>query len=239
MKKRTDSELKRNVTDELRWDTHVKETDVGVEVKAGTVTLHGTVDRWTDRLAAQDAVHRVSGVLDVANDIEVKLPTSVERNDTDIAQAVRRALEGGVLVPHEQIRTTVSKGVVTLEGHVPHGNECRDAAMCVRNLAGVRAVQNFIRVDPPARPASVAAVRSAIGDALERHALHAVKHVQIGVVGGEVTLRGEVPSWPERSAIEGAVRGTVGVSKVDNQLRIRSWETPAVPTGMDHPKQHT
>jgi len=57
------------------------------------VSLTGTVTGWAKRLAAQDAAHRVVGVFDVANDVQVKLPGGSVRTDTEIAQAVRRALE--------------------------------------------------------------------------------------------------------------------------------------------------
>jgi osmotically-inducible protein OsmY len=219
---RTDSQLEHDVTDELKWDTRLTETEVGVQVQAAMVTLTGTVDSCEARLAAQDAAHRVLGVLDVANEIRVKLPGSAERADMDIARAVRHALQWDVLVPHDRIRTTVSDGVVSLEGNVAHWNEHDEAARCVRNLAGVRHVFNFIRVDAPPRPASIEAVRRAIVEALEKNAEHAAKHVQIAMVNGEVTLIGQVTSLAERAAVEGAVRGTAGVCRVDNQLRIQA-----------------
>ena len=116
--KKTDAQIQRDVLDELKWDMRVKETDIGVEVKGRIVTLTGRVDSWTQRLAAQEAAHRVSSILDVANDVRVKLPGTSERSDTDVAQAVRSALEWDVLVPQERIRTSVTNGVVTLEGTV-------------------------------------------------------------------------------------------------------------------------
>lgn len=219
--KKTDAQIKHDVLDELKWDTRVKETDVGVEVTAGTVALSGTVESWTARLAAQEAAHRVQGVLDVANEVQVKLPGSYERNDTDIAKAVRTALEWDVLVPHERIRTTVSNGIVTLEGTVDHWTQYDDAARAIRNLAGVRQVTNRITVEPPLAPgASPQSLRINIERALERHAEHAAKRVHIAVNGGRVILSGEVPSWAERIAVEGAVRGTPGVWTVDSQLRV-------------------
>jgi osmotically-inducible protein OsmY len=221
MIKRTDIQIQRDVLEELKWDTRVPATDVGVEVKHGVVTLTGTVDSWTGRLAAQEAAHRVSCVHDVANDIEVKLPGSYARNDTDIAEAVRYALESDILVPHDRIRTTVSNGVVTLEGEVDYWTQYEDAARSVRNLAGVRDVKNLITVEPQVPTITPEAVRTTIEHALERHAEHAAKHVQIAIADGKVILSGEVPSWAERNAIEGAVRGTPGVRKVDNQLRIQ------------------
>ena len=55
-------------------------------------------------MAAQDAAHRVAGVLDVANDLEVRWPGAFARTDTDIAHAVRHALEWDVFVPHGRSR---------------------------------------------------------------------------------------------------------------------------------------
>ena len=69
-----DSEIQQAVLRELHWDTRVDETDVGVEVDHGVVTLTGTVDSYVKQLAAQQAAHRVMGVLDVANDMHVKIP---------------------------------------------------------------------------------------------------------------------------------------------------------------------
>lgn len=218
--KKTDGQIHQDVIAELKWDTRVKETDIGVEVDAGVVTLTGTVDSWAARMAAREAAHRVAGVLDVADDVKVKLPGSYERNDTEIAQAVRQALEWDVLLPDKQIRTTVTNGVVTLEGTVEHWSQHDDAARCIRNLAGVREVHNLLEVRPSGPRVSPQAVRDAIQQALERHAEHASKHVMIAVDGGKVTLSGTVPSWTDRQAIEGAARGTPGVGKVDDRLTI-------------------
>ncbi len=218
--KKTDSQIQRDVLDELTWDTRVKATDVGVEVKSGTVTLTGTVGSWTARLAAQEAAHRVLAVLDVANEILVSPQGSYGRSDTDIAQAVRHALEWNVLVPHDRIRSTVTSGIVTLEGTVDFWSQQEDAARAVRNLAGVLEVKNLITIEPPSMHPSPETVRSAIEKALERHAEHAAKRVQISVVDGKVILRGQVPSWAERNAAEGAVRGTAGVRAIENHLLI-------------------
>lgn len=218
--KKSDSQIQRDVLDELKWDTRVRETDVGVEASAGIVTLTGTVESWTARLAAQEAAHRVAAVHDVANDIQVELPGSSLRNDTDIAKTVRNALEWDVLVPHDRIVTTVTNGVVTLEGTVDFWSQYEDAARCIRNLAGVREVRNRITVEPALPQVSPQHVRSAIEHALERHAEHAAKHVQIAVTDGKVILSGDVPSWAERNTVEGAVRGTPGVWEVESQLRI-------------------
>jgi len=218
--KKTDEQIQRDVIEELNWDTRVKAGDVGVEVKQGVVALAGTVDTWTQRLGAQEAAHRVAGVLDVVNDIRIKLPGSFERDDAEIARALRHALEWDVTVPQERIRTTVSNGVVTLEGTVDFWAHRDDAERSVRNLAGVVEVRNLIAVEPSLPNVSAHSVRVAISAALERRADKAARGVHVAITDGRVTLTGDVPSWVERTAIEDAVRRTPGVRKVDNQIRV-------------------
>lgn len=220
--RKTDAELQRDVMEELRWDTRVRQPDVGVEVQSGVVTLSGTVDTWSARLAAQEAAHRVAGVLDVANEIGVKVARSHQRTDADVAKAVRTALEWDVLVPHERIHTTVSNGVVTLEGDVDFWSQHDDAEKAIGNLPGIREVKNLVVVRPAAPRPSTSTVRAAVEGALLRRAEHAARRVQIAVVDGTVTLSGDVTTWAERRALEGAARGTPGVRAVENRLAVRA-----------------
>jgi osmotically-inducible protein OsmY len=223
--KKTDSEIHQDVLRELKWDTRVDETDVGVEVDRGVVTLTGTVSSWAKRAAAQESAHRVAGVLDVANDLTVRLPGSAGLSDTELAHAVRHALEWDVFVPHEQIRSTVSGGAVTLEGEVQHWNQRADAERAIHNLRGVRLLTNHIDVRPPR--VSLAAVRQAIEDVLERHVAREAERIELDVQDGRVTLSGVVRSWAEREAAVGAVRGTPGVRKVEDHLRIEVYTPPS------------
>jgi osmotically-inducible protein OsmY len=216
--RKTDTQLHRDVLEELRWDSRVDETEVGVEVDAGVVTLTGTVTSWAKRLAAQEAVRRVIGVLDVANDIKVKVPGSQARTDTEIAQAVRRALEWDVYVPDEKIASTVADGWVTLEGAVDSWSQRADAERAVRNLTGVKAVINKITVTA-AKPVTQD-VRKAIEQALERRAEREAKRIQIDVRDGVATLTGSVHSWAERKSVVAAARFTPGVRNVEDRLRI-------------------
>ena len=65
---KTDQEVQQDVFREFRWDSRVDQTEVGVEVDEGIVTLTGTVDSYAKKLAAREAAHRVIGVLDVTAD---------------------------------------------------------------------------------------------------------------------------------------------------------------------------
>ena len=214
---RTDTQIQQDVLGELEWDTRVEPTDVGVTVHRGIVTLTGTVSSFAKKLAAASAAHRVHGVLDVANDLRVKVAAGATDSDSDIAAAVRHALEWNVLVPHEKIRSTVTNGLVMLEGKVAYPSQREDAARVVGNLTGVRGVDNRLQIE---REPSSVKIREAITDALERRADRDAGRIQVDVEGGRVTLHGAVHSWMEREAVVGAARGTRGVESVIDRLRL-------------------
>jgi osmotically-inducible protein OsmY len=221
MVKRTDAEIQQDVIRELKWDTRVDETDVGVEVDNRIITLTGTVGSWGKKIAAEEAAHRVRGVLDVANDIVVKVPGTGGRTDTEIAQAVRNALVWDIFIPDTRIQSTVSNGVVTLKGDVDSWIQRDDADRVVRNLAGVRGVRNDIVVKPPKVAASE--VKKAIEKALDRQAEREAERIRLEVLDGSVTLFGTVHSWAERQAVIGAAKGTPGVRIVDDKLRVEPY----------------
>jgi osmotically-inducible protein OsmY len=222
---KSDRQIQQDVISELQWDSRVDATRVGVEVDGSVVTLSGDVSDYVKKMAAQDAAHRVAGVHDVVNHIQVHLPGSIQRTDTDVAQAVRHALEWDVVVPDEQIQSTVADGWVTLEGEVDTWHE-RDAAdRAVRHLTGIRGVINKLEVNLPY--VRTDDIRDEIEHALERRAERHANRIQIDVFGNTVRLSGRVASWPEREAVVGAARGTPGVRTVEDQLTI---DPSALPT---------
>ncbi len=155
---KTDAQLKTDVMRELAWDIHIDETAIGVSAHNGVVTLNGIVDCWADKHAAEQAAHRVAGVLDVANEIAIKPSWSATRTDPEIAEAVRGALTCNRLVPDHQIRSTVAdQGTVTLTGTVRTLAQREEAERVVRELAGVRCVSNQITIEGPSVEAAVSA----------------------------------------------------------------------------------
>lgn len=216
-----DADIKHDVIKELEWDTRVNETEIGVSVTSAVVTLTGTVSSWGKKVAAAEAAHRVNGVLDVANDITVKPVGSDARTDTDIARAVRSALEWDVFIPDARVRSTVSQGWVTLEGEVEYYSHCSDAEHAIRNLTGVHGVTNHIQVTSPKVDAND--VRNALEKALERHAAQDAKRITIDISEGRVSLTGAVHSISERDAVVGAAQATPGVRAVVNHLRVEPY----------------
>ena len=161
----TDSELQRDVLDELRWEPTVDAAHIGVSVKNGVVTLTGHVPSYAEKFAAERAAKRVHSVRAVANELDVKLPGSSRRTDEDIAAAVVRALEADVSVPADKIKVTVSNSWVKLEGEVEWQYQRMAADHAVRSLTGVLGVSNLITVKPRVSPSEI---KSKIEQALKR-----------------------------------------------------------------------
>jgi osmotically-inducible protein OsmY len=218
--RKNDHDIKADIARELAWDARVAPTEIGVQVKNGIVTLAGTVDSWAKVRAAVEAAHRAPGVLDVANDLVVNPAGSAHRSDADIAQAVRHALEWDVTVPDRQIRSTVTGGIVTLEGIVAGWSQRADAERAVERLTGVRRVANEIKIEPEVR-ATLSDVRGAVEKALERHAAREASRIDLTLgSGGTVDAVGTVHSLREKQAVLGAIHGTRGVREVSDHLSV-------------------
>lgn len=218
LQKKSDHELAQRIMRELKWDSRIEWATINVQVNDAVATLTGVVSSYAKKVAAQEAAHRVAGILDVANDIEVKPIDRFARTDTDIASAVRNALEWDALVPNEFIQSTVSNGWVTLEGDVDYWREREDAERAILRLAGVVGVTNQITIRR--RPVDPKELREHIEYALERRADREAERLRVDVHDGAVDLWGRVHSWQEKRAVIGSIGHAPGVTQVKDHLRI-------------------
>lgn len=218
LQKKSDNELAQRIMRELKWDSRIEWAAINVQVNDAVATLTGTVSSYAKKVAAQEAAHRVAGILDVANDIEVKPIDRFARTDTEIASAVRNALEWDALVPNELIQSTVGNGWVTLEGNVDYWRERDDAERAILRLAGVVGVTNQITIRK--RPVDPRELREHIEYALERRADREAERLRVDVHDGAVDLWGRVHSWQEKRAIIGSIGHAPGVTEVKDHLRV-------------------
>src|ERR1700731_2118775 len=214
---KSDSEIERDVRDELKWDPDLNADDIAVSVKNGVVTLAGFTKSYTDRLEAEAAAKRVAGVAAVANDIEVRLPAIDQRPDPDIARDAVASIKSQLPISSEHIKVVVKNGWVTLEDHVEWQYQKNTAEAAVRRLKGVRGVINNIVLKPQVEPTDI---KRKIQSAIKRLAEVDANRITVEANGSEVVLKGTVRSWVEREEAERAAWSAPGVTKVEDRIVV-------------------
>ena len=208
---KTDSEIQADVMKELKWDPSITSEHIGVAVSNRVVTLTGRVPGYTEKWAAEKAVQRVANVKAIADELEVKLPSSSERDDVAIAKAAADALKWHVSVP-DNVKAVVDGGWITLTGDVEWNFEKEAAESAVRNLFGVRGVINSVTVKPKIK---MTEVKEKIKEALKRTAIEEAEKINVEVTGNKVILKGKVHSWDEYWAAKNAAWSAPGVVEVE------------------------
>jgi osmotically-inducible protein OsmY len=212
-----DHEIELDVKDELQWDPNLDATDIAVSVKKGVVTLAGFVKTYADKYEAESAAKRVAGVLGVANDIEVRMPSVDERPDPEIARDAVAAIKSQLPISSENIKVIVKDGWVTLEGQVEWQYQRSTAENSVRRIKGIKGVSNLIQLKPHAQPAEI---KRKIQEAFRRNAEVDANRITVEARGGEVILKGTVRSWTEREEAERTAWAAPGVTKVEDRIVV-------------------
>jgi osmotically-inducible protein OsmY len=214
---KSDSEIERDVREELQWDPDLNAEDIAISVKDGVVTLAGFTRSFTDRLEAEAAAKRVAGVHAVANDIEVRLPAIDQRPDPDIARDAVAALKSQLPISHDKIKVIVKDGWITLEGSAEWQYQKTTAESAVRKIKGVKGVTNVVQLKPAVQPTDI---QRKIQEAFKRSAEVDADRITVEAKGSEVILKGTVRSWTEREEAERVAWSAPGVTHVEDRIVV-------------------
>jgi osmotically-inducible protein OsmY len=215
---KTDAQVEQDVIDEINWDPSVSSTAIEVSAKNGIVTLRGYVPQYFEKWRSEAAALRVSGVLAVADELEVNIIDEGERTDEQIAGAALNAIRWSSSTPKD-IKVVVEKGWVTLSGETEWEYQRTSAKNSVSHLLGVCGITNNITLKQKAQPSDV---QTRIEKALVRSAEREGRKITVSVKGDRVVLDGSVHSMHEKDDARLAAWMAPGVRFVDNNLILEN-----------------
>jgi Predicted periplasmic or secreted lipoprotein len=218
---KTDSEIQKDVMEQLKWEPFLNASEIGVAVKNGVVTLTGMVDTYSKKVYAERAAKKVAGVKAIAEDIQVGVSPVYRKTDAEIAEAVINALKWHTQIQDEKLKVKVEDGIVKLEGEVEWNYQRTQAKSAIENLAGVRLVNNFITVKSRVTPTDI---QQKINAAFQRSANIDASRITAEVVGSKVILSGKVRSFAEKDDAENAAWYASGVTSVESKVEIEEPE---------------
>jgi len=214
---KNNEDLQRDVQNAIKWEPLLTAAEIGVTAKDGVITLTGTVDSYSKKMEAEEAARNVGGGKAVVEKIEVKIGSSWQKNDNDIATEVIKALGTNCDVPQDKVKVKVEKGRVWLSGQVQWDFQKEAARTAIRHLKGVKAVMNNVTFTSDE---DEAVEKAAIEGALLRHWSIENEDIDVEVSGHTVTLTGTVNSVYQKTEAARLARNAPGVWNVENNLVI-------------------
>ena len=144
------SPLEKEVIARLADDARIADSaEIAVVGDGGIVTLRGTVERFSQRRAAECDALGVEGVYQVINHLKVDLLGADRREDDEIRGAALQTLIWDVEVPSASIDVKVQDGWATLKGDASYQFQSDAAYNDVSRLSGIAGVTNEIKVTNP------------------------------------------------------------------------------------------
>jgi osmotically-inducible protein OsmY len=141
--KRADDEIAARAVDILKWHVGFPADRIAVKVEKGIVTLTGDVDWQFQKTDAEHVVHKLTGVVNVVNQIRV---TSAVRA-SEVKEKIQKALERSADVEASRITVQTEGGRVVLSGKVRAWYERDIAERAAWSAPGVTEVQDHLTID--------------------------------------------------------------------------------------------
>jgi osmotically-inducible protein OsmY len=141
--KRADDEIAARAVDILKWQVGLPADRITLKVEKGIVTLAGEVDWQFQKTDAEHVVHKLTGVIDVTNQIRVASPVRA----SEVKEKIQKALERSADVEAARITVQTEGGRVVLSGKVRAWYERDIAERAAWSAPGVTEVQDHLTID--------------------------------------------------------------------------------------------
>jgi osmotically-inducible protein OsmY len=231
---RDDGELKKDVRAALLAHPASHRFDLGVNVENGKVTLTGSVPSFGAKTLAGEMAMGVKGIAKLENKLQVD--SKQKMTDGELQKEISALYRFAVLLDDTDIKVTVKAAKVVLNGMVPSAFQ-KSVAEDLALQAGAKDVDsrgiivNWRNTNPLLRiERYTTATDKEIGDAVQRAFKYDPRllsfKTDVQVEKGVVTLTGNVGHLAAKEAAERTARYTIGVRRVNNNLRVRWLDKP-------------
>lgn len=153
-------------------------------------------------------------------------PVDQQVDDAAITTAVKSKLTGDPEVNALNVDVDTLDGVVTLRGEVEKTSAKMEAEKLARNTDGVRRVHNQLQVvsamEEDDEPINDAWIKTKVASKITGDPQLNPLNIDVDVDDGVVTLSGVVKNRAHRAEAEKLARNTQGVTRVQNELQIKS-----------------
>jgi osmotically-inducible protein OsmY len=144
-KRTADDEIAARAVKILAWTSAVPADAINVTVHKGWIDLTGDVSWQYQKKTAEDAVHKLSGVMGIINRIAIKPPVTA----SDVKQKIETALIRHAQTEAQAIKVSVFDGSKVLLDGVVDSLDAREAAeKAAWSVAGVQSVDDQLTVVP-------------------------------------------------------------------------------------------
>jgi osmotically-inducible protein OsmY len=240
----SDDAVRSQVENVLERDGALAESDIAVKsVNDGTVVLSGTADSLSAHKRALEDARSVEGVERVAS--EIRSPDELAdreiwneemsdddgsslgaaASDTWITSKAKVRLMADPGISPFAVNVDTHRGVVTLFGSVSTEEASAAAEREVREIDGVKAVENELQVVPDVAAKRVERedekLQAAVEKRIEDRESLADDEIAVAVSDGVVRLTGNVGSHGEKIAALTIARTTDGVRSTVDGLSVR------------------
>src|SRR4030095_8916848 len=226
----TDNRIEASAKSSYVYRVYLKDDDIRIQAKDGTVTLTGSVAEPSHKKRAEDTVEGLPDVKEVVNRLEVKGGDVAERSDGWIGTKVKTSLWFHRSVS-SQTEVDVHDGAVTLSGTASSQAQKDLTTEYANDVEGVQSVTNQMTVAQDASAKDNETIGDQIDDAsitaqvklaLASHRSTSALRTKTETRDGVVTLTGEAANQAEKDLVSKLTRDINGVKSVNNNMTLKA-----------------